>query len=344
MRVVAALHRYVPVQNAGAETMAHAMLRALARRGHDVDVVLSMQAGDPYTVDGVRVHPARSKRDLFAWLPKADVLVSHLMNSPRAAFLGKWNNIPVALIHHNTFRVTKDLPLTPQARVDLIVVNSQWMADDLAAHFRARGRPQPRTIIVRPIPDRTEYQTEPGDRVTLVNLRMLETDSDGGRMGKGAEVFWALAKRMPRTKFLGVTGGYGAQLVEDLPNVEVLPHVAAHEMRDKVYARTRVLLVPSSYESWGRVASEALCSGIPVIATPTAGLMENLGDAGIFIDASDIDGWVKALRTLAMPKPYEAARKRALTRAEWQERIRQAEEEAWCDEVERLAARKAVLA
>jgi glycosyltransferase involved in cell wall biosynthesis len=316
--------------------MLHGMLSALARRGHDVSVTLSAQGGEPYQVDGVQVWPAVSKRDVFGHLPTADVLISHLMNTPRATFLGNWHNKPVAVIHHNTFYVTKNAPMTPQARVDLVVVNSQWMADDLAAHFVAARRPQPRTIIVRPTVEPDEYATTPGDRVTLINLRAIDEDAFGNRMGKGSETFWSIAERMPRTRFLGVIGAYGTQDIRQRPNVEVLAHTRADEMRDMVYARTRVLLIPSSYESWGRVGVEALCSGIPVIAHPTEGLRESLGDAGIFVDRNDVDAWVAELRRLTNPAAYAAASRAAVSRAVELDKLRADDTAAWCEAIERL--------
>src|SRR5690606_41582358 len=107
------------------------------------------------------------------------------------------------------------------------------------------------------------------------------------RAGKGAETFYALAGRCPQTRFLGGKGGYGVQILprgnNALPNVEIVEHLPPERMRDEVYARTRVLLMPSAYESWGRVGVEAMCSGIPVIAHLTAGLRESLGDAGAFV-------------------------------------------------------------
>ncbi len=81
--------------------------------------------------------------------------------------------------------------------------------------------------------------------------------------------------------FLGVRGAYGRQVMPPprLPNCEVLDSVTGKEMRTHVYGRSRVMLMPSLYESWGRVAVEALASGIPVIAHPTPGLVESLGEA-----------------------------------------------------------------
>src|SRR5690606_27379730 len=130
MKVLALAHRYLPACGAGAETMLHAMLRELVRRGHEVDVSLSRQYGEPYTLDGVRVWPHVSKKDPFRWLRDCDVIVSHLENSPRAAFLGHWNNKTVALIHHNTMEGTHDAFTTADAHSDLKVANTKGMASE----------------------------------------------------------------------------------------------------------------------------------------------------------------------------------------------------------------------
>jgi glycosyltransferase involved in cell wall biosynthesis len=73
--------------------------------------------------------------------------------------------------------------------------------------------------------------------------------------------------------------------------------------------------MPSSYESWGRVAMEAACSGIPVIAAPTPGLKESLDYAGIFAKHDDVADWVEAIRFLDDPKNYERYSKLTKKRA-----------------------------
>jgi len=106
-------------------------------------------------------------------------------------------------------------------------------------------------------------------------------------------------------------------------------------MRERVYARTKVLLMPSSYESWGRVGVEAMASGIPVVAHPTPGLCESLGEAGIFVDRNDLDGYEAVLRKLMTRTEYGLASKKAQARSA--ELDPTAELASWCDAVEALA-------
>lgn len=69
-------------------------------------------------------------------------------------------------------------------------------------------------------------------------------------------------------------------------------------MRDDVWSRTKVLLIPSNYETYGMVGVEAIASGIPTIAHPTDGLCESLGDAGWFIPRDDVDEWQRVIELL----------------------------------------------
>ncbi|WP_405747841.1 glycosyltransferase family 4 protein [Streptomyces canus] len=311
MRVLAMLHAYPPAHNAGAEWAAHSLLRDLAARGHDVDVLLSQTAAasTAYEIDGVHVHPFRDKADPSRWMrgeERAHVVVTHLENTARASVLGELNRIPVVHLLHNTFEKSKSWLV--KGSPSLVVYNTAWMKADAEAWWRVhRGdRPMPWGITVHPPVAVEDYQATPGDHITLINLTAE----------KGAKIFYALAERMPRRKFLGVIGGYGQQIIrEDLPNVEIVPHTPGDRMAKDVYARTRVLLAPSSYESYGRVAVEAMCSGIPVVAHPTPGLMESLGEAGIFADRDDVDAWVAAVKRLFSPKVYPQASKAAAARA-----------------------------
>ncbi|MEU6394827.1 glycosyltransferase family 4 protein [Streptomyces sp. NPDC046939] len=105
-------------------------------------------------------------------------------------------------------------------------------------------------------------------------------------------------------------------------------------MRETVYARTRVVLMPSIYESWGRVAIEACASGIPVIAHPTPGLVEALGEAGIFAYRDDLNAWTDALNHLSRPRHWRAASRRAAARSAALSATDDLD--GWCDAVEAL--------
>jgi glycosyltransferase involved in cell wall biosynthesis len=327
MRIIARLHGYPPLHNAGAEWMAHSMLRALVERGHDVQVWLSRYAGDgkPYDLDGVHVIPLQARLDFATAVRTADVLLSHLENVPSTSALARGYGKPVVAICHNTHRPTfRDVA---SGGVALAVLNSRWMqreAELFYAEYPKAVRPAS-TLIVRPPVFADEYRTRPGSKVTLVNCNVE----------KGGKVLEALARRMPDTEFLAVAGAYGEQILPDLPNVEVLQQVPGSQMRDQVYAKTRVLLMPSSYESWGRAGCEALASGIPVIAHPTPGLCESLGEAGVFVDRNDLDGYEAIIRKLLQPAEYRLASKRAKARSA--ELDPTDELAAWCDAVEALA-------
>jgi glycosyltransferase involved in cell wall biosynthesis len=320
MNVMAMLHAYPPMHNAGAEWMVHSMLRPLAAGGHQVDVVLSQDRGEPYELDGVHVHPHRDKNDPVPFLADADVIVTHLENTARATILGGLHDIPVVHVCHNTFLQTANWL---RRGASLAVFNSEWMREYLSGPYQGWS------VVVRPPVFGDDYATTPGDAVTLVNLYAE----------KGPATFYGLAERMPDVQFLGVRGGYGGQVIRtDLPNVEILDHVPGHEMAARVYSRTRVLLMPSSYESWGRAAVEAMHSGIPVIAHPTPGLRESLGDVGVFADRADVGAWETELRRLLDGRRWRAASRRAKARAS--ELDPAVDLDRWTQAVQTLAERR----
>ena len=329
MRVVARLHAAPPRHNAGAEWMAWSMFRALVARGHEVTVWLSRYSGDrdPYDLHGVRVMPLQARLDFASQVRSASVLVSHLENVPSVGALARGYGKPFIAICHNTF--TKTFRDMASGSTALAVYNSLWMEREAELFFQdypKKIRPTA-SMVVRPPVFAEDYATKRrGDRITLINCNPA----------KGGEVLRDLAKRMPDLKFLAVRGSYGEQVdYTGLGNVEVLDHIAGHDMREQVYARTRVLLMPSSYESWGRVGVEAMASGIPVVAHPTPGLCESLGEAGIFVDRNDVEGYEAVLRKLLTRTEYGLASKKAKARSA--ELDPTAELASWCDAVEALA-------
>lgn len=318
MNVLARVHLYPPDHCAGAERMLHELLKALVRSGHRVQVHLSRfcAARAPYELDGVEIYP-RATADWQAEASKADVLFTHLENSSTMISASLLYDKPLVQVLHNTHRGTS---MWASCKHDLLVYNSDWMRIELGD--------DPAGIVVRPPVFVADYEVEHpgfGYAATLINLNQ----------DKGGVIFAQLAALLGGVDFIGVEGAYGEQLYPGrLSNVEIRPH--GTDMR-AVYQDTRVLLMPSSYESYGRTGIEALCSGIPVIATETPGLRESLGDAGIFMrpDASVLE-WARTLAAVLNAPDYTAMAARGRARAADLDLLSRAEVATFVHRVEAL--------
>jgi glycosyltransferase involved in cell wall biosynthesis len=298
MRILASIHLYPPVHNCGSEWMLHNIFKFLISKGHECRVVLHMSHKHniqvPYIYEGVEVFGATGDVDAYRW---ADVIITHLDYTQYSIIMAISAKKPIVHFVHN------DIPYSSiQSSVarTFIAYNSKWIADKLAYN---------KPFVVLPPPcDVAYYDTGEQERdcITLISLNK----------NKGAEMFYSIAASLPDKKFIGVVGSYDDQIILNMPNVEIVrnsPDILA------TYKRTRILLMPSAYESWGRTATEAMCSGIPVICTPTPGLKENCGEAGIFVgkelenynpgepqvDRGSVDDWIKAINKLDDPETYK---------------------------------------
>jgi hypothetical protein len=134
--------------------------------------------------------------------------------------------------------------------------------------------------------------------VTLVNPNQ----------GKGGPLFYRMAEARPQMRFLAVEGAYGQQLRPRRGrhrNVDWQPQTT--DMTGDVYARTRVLVVPSEYESFGRVAAEAAACGCLVVASDTPGLREAVGPGGLYAPAGKLDRWLAWLDAMTDREVYLSA-------------------------------------
>ncbi len=79
---------------------------------------------------------------------------------------------------------------------------------------------------------------------------------------------------------------------------------AAHDALPDVYRSFDVVAIPSQVrpnwiEQFGRVAVEAMASGVPVVAAATGSLPEVVGDAGVLLPPDDASAWRIAIDDLA---------------------------------------------
>lgn len=289
MKVTAIAHNYIPDCRGGAEIMLHQIMVALAKAGCTVEVLVpnTRVMGKKHCLDGVTVVTGMAAKQKLGSV-NANVIISHLLEAPRAKAIAATKKCKfVNIIHNDNASTLIDMA----SGADLFIFNTNW----LQAALNKPG------IVVHPPVFPEQHKTERGSRITLVNL-IPE---------KGCELFYRLADALPNENFLAVQGGYGKQIVKSSPNI--LHQANTGDMKGDVWSKTSILIMPSVYESYGMVGIEAMASGIPVVAHPTPGLVESLGYAGTFVDRDDFSGWVKAISDI---RQYpEIPRAKAISRS-----------------------------
>lgn len=263
---------YPPIHMAGSETTLHASMREIAKRGHDVTVIADRTPED-YEYEGVKVKSLPQNQFHHSTVREiakdADLLVTHLDCTSLAMTLAVDLQKPLAHFIHNHAQLS--YWNTPPHKAQLVIFNSHWVA----MNETYKDEPWPgESVIVHPIVEPEKYRCERGTKITLCNPTS----------GKGAHTIYALAEAMPDFEFLVVEGIYGEQIAPpNLSDEWIAAHPNVEHMKNtpdfrEVLRKTKVLLMPSNYESYGRCAVEAACAGIPSIVHPTQGLWEALGD------------------------------------------------------------------
>lgn len=315
MRILWSIHLYPPYHNCGSEYVAHNVNKFLISKGHHVRVILHQgvmnNIDTPYMYEGVEVMPPTGRVEAYEW---ADVIMTHLDYTQYTIIMAETAKRPLIHFVHNDIEYSS---IKNAFRNNYVVFNSQWIADKLKYQWPS--------IVLHPPCDYDQYNVcenpEENEFVTLISLNE----------NKGGKIFYQLAEAMPHKKFLGVLGSYDKQIIRnDLPNVTIVPNTPDIL---SVYKKTRVLLMPSAYESWGRTATEAMCNGIPVVCTPTPGLKENCGEAAIYVnrrksprenefgevthddDGYDISSIIKAINKLDDKNYYKKKSEQARERA-----------------------------
>jgi len=334
MKLLFIAHMWTPVHNAGGETTVHAAMRSLVERGHTVEVICKPTGDetkfDSYVHEGVKVtRPPDDLRYLHSWILDyirkydPDIICTHLDLTFTAMQAALDTDKPLVHFVHNSDQL--NFHRVSPLRCQLAIFNSQWIAE--AQHWQG---PQ---IIIHPVIEPERYRSPKGEKVTLVNPTP----------GKGEATFYGLSRLMRDSQFLVVKSVYGEQVfppaipAENFPNVEFMEHTS--DIRE-VFRKTRIVLMPSLYESYGRVAVESACAGIPAIVHPTEGLLESLGadrpewlieftraklknertptpeqlkggwvsGAGIFCDRDDLQSWQLQIERLYSDDVYYRSR------------------------------------
>jgi glycosyltransferase involved in cell wall biosynthesis len=298
--------------------MIHTMAKSLISKGHHVRVLLHQanqhRIKNNYTFDGVDVFPPNQNviDGLIRW---SDAIFTHLDYTRWTIHAAKMYRKPVFHLIHNSHPYPE---IIDAEHPQYIIYKSFWLKELLNYKFS--------NFILPPPTDYKDFDLgidhSANEYLTLINLNK----------NKGGEIFEQIARAMPNKKFLAVKGSYDDQIIPNLPNVKVVEKSVNIK---EYYRQTRVLLMPSEYESYGITATEAMSSGIPVICTDTPGLTENCGKAAIYVKKrDDIKNWVKAISDLDDEKKYSEYSRKGKERAREQDPRKRLEElEKWIREM-----------
>lgn len=279
MRIIANIHMYPPYHNAGGETYAHRLFKELKAMGHEVEVWIRKNMNEhvpkEFTYDGINVEKVFDVQRF----KQADLIVTHLDETGRTQNYAKQFKKPLLHLIHNDY---PNIIVKRSIANQYLIYNSRWVKKSLNYQHPSK--------VLCPVPDLTKFQPneKQGEFITLINCNE----------NKGGKLLIELAKANPEKLFLGVLGGYGKQIQKELPNLvyaENTPEI------QKIYKRTKVLIMPSKYESYGRTALEAMACGIPVIHSGTEGLKESTGHGETHfctVKGYDVKTWSDRLESL----------------------------------------------
>jgi glycosyltransferase involved in cell wall biosynthesis len=301
---------YYPEFSGGVQSSTHHLAEQLRAKGHEAAVLAALFG------DGIFGFKARVKMKLFrqravidnfpgypvvrAWFPwdaaafaverlRPDVAVVQCHKSVPIGKALQAQNVPLVVYLRNVefHELAGDLRELHSA---LYIANSDFTARAYKEKFGIDSTVIPPTI------DPGLYRTPTtGEYVTFINPYNE----------KGFELAVRIAERCSDIPFLFVESWKIAddhreqieRTIAPLKNVRLESRTS--DMKT-VYGRTKILLAPSKWEeAWGRVASEAHCSAIPVVGSRRGGLPEAIGEGGIVLDYdAPLEDWVETIRRL----------------------------------------------
>jgi len=300
----------LPQMMGGSQRTSDAIIRGLIRRGNDVELLagcvgggwIGLRAKIMFRLTRKPAAPDRSLgyRVWRAWFPweavpqvvgsvRPDVALVLAHKPTVMAKALQEQGIPILL-------ALQDVEFKDQGEdYDALsgvsgVANSQFTSDRYRERFGIQSN------VIHPLIDPDKYRVQPeGEFVSFINPDPR----------KGLEIAVAVARACPEIPFLFVDSwpiepDKREALAERFRALGNITYSRAVPDMREIYRRTRILLAPSIWEEgYGRVATEAQLSGIPVIGSSRGGLPEAIGSGGIIIDPEEpIERWAKEVRTV----------------------------------------------
>ena len=165
----------------------------------------------------------------------------------------------------------------------LVITVSEFSKREIAETMGANAIVVPNGVDherFKPVGDKGDYALVVGTRITRKNLASLEAASKA-LVDKGVAL---------------VAAGSGRSYMRsETTSIRQLGYVPDDEL-PSLYARARLLLMPSLYEGFGLPVLEAMASGTPVVAANRGALPETCGDAALVVEPHEFaDAALQAL-------------------------------------------------
>ena len=298
MTLTAFLHGYPPLWSMGGEMSTHRTLRAVPWSVVFTDTL------EDYHFDGVSVRAATGvsvqciRTD--AESAGASILFGHSTMSRETIRAAKQMHLPSILAVHAPPRFGNDL-------------RRAWSAATVRLYntevARRDWNDRKGWLLHPPVGGPSEIPAGPHNALTLTS----------SLLNKGAGRVLELAKRRHDQRFIIVESPahptHGDPLfwehADALDNVEIWPRLHPDEM-GRLWAETRVLLVPSRYETYGMAALEAAWHGIPSVHVDTPHVREGIGTAARLLRTTRLEELDNALTEVELE--YDVWAERAYER------------------------------
>ncbi len=281
--IVWLMNSYLPNVKAGAEITAHAVNKYLVQQGWRV--IICLPDYHVPEIDGVqcikydKVTP--ESNTIFA---EADVIFCQNWKPQDAIQILERFRKPIVFFMHIDKEKT-DVLQTRFAVPLAVVYNSLTQKEQNPTVHES--------TIVRPFTPFDNFRRR--DRFVQNGPVVLLNCNEN----KGGKTLIELAKKMRDVQFVGVTGAYSKQINDSLEAPPNLRYIPLQDDPSPIYESAGIVLMPSKSESWGRVALEAMASGVPVIVSKAGGLRESTGGAAAdYCRVDDIGCWESAIRRL----------------------------------------------
>jgi hypothetical protein len=309
MTVAALTHGYPPFWNMGGEVSLHRTISVLDNRK-----VVFTKTDEEYSFEGVEVKKIDTP-DVLNIKASPMPIAKQLLEVDAKVVIGQ-NELSLPAVHaaraagaisvvnvHTPPRFGRNIR-EAVVYADYAIYNTQTAATQWG---------EPDALVVHPpiseIPSNTSAN---GDAYTLLSsLR-----------NKGVQVVLDLAKLYPDKRFIIVRSPaeptHGLPDLEEraaeLPNVELHPRVDPKDVY-KYFEQTRILLVPSMYETYGMSAIEAAGYGIPCVHVDTPHVREGIGEAAVLVSPLSVEETAMGIELIE--SNYKAYSEAARAKAEW---------------------------